>query len=52
MGDIARFKDYEDYFMNRTAEDIMEEYAEQRDEWQSLPMDRKPEERKILDNKE
>ena len=32
-----RFKDYEDYFMNRTVEDIMEEYAEQKDEWQTIP---------------
>lgn len=34
-----RFKDYEDYFMNRTTADIMEEYAENREEWVSIPLE-------------
>jgi len=32
-----KYKDYEDYFMNRSVADIMEEYSEHRDEWQTIP---------------
>ena len=32
--EIVRWKEYGIYFMGRTVQDIMEEYGEQRDEWE------------------
>lgn len=29
-------KNFKDFIMNRTIEDIMEDYGEQRDEWQTM----------------
>jgi len=33
---IMENKDFKDFIMNRTIEDIMEDYGEQRDEWQTM----------------